>query len=145
MKIIEKFVNWITFNGKKETSEKLILQSLKYLQKQHKKKNSENLFKLALLHTTPIFWVYIYTNKKRRKKTFWELPGLIKNKMAWISLAIRFILQTTQKDKKPFYIKLSKEIYNSSNTNGKSTSILLKDTLHQKVITQKNYIKFYKW
>jgi small subunit ribosomal protein S7 len=144
MKIIEKFVNHITLNGKKATSEKLIIQSIKYLQKRYKNKNSDDLIKLALVYSTPIFWIYIYRNKKRRKKTFWELPGLIKNKLAWISLAIRFILQSIQQqEKKPFFIKLNKEL--SNNITGKSTSILLKNTLHQKVVTQKKYIRFYKW
>ena len=64
-KIIDKMLNHITKHGKKIKSEKIVLQSVKALQKPFKKQ-SKKIFQLSLLLTTPIFNIFI--KKKKEKK-----------------------------------------------------------------------------
>jgi ribosomal protein S7 len=65
--IKKKIENHLMRNGEKKTSEKLLLQSLKELQKTSSKQ-TKNLIKLALTQTTPIFKLQKIENKKQRKK-----------------------------------------------------------------------------
>ena len=49
-----KFINYLMDNGQKKTSEKILLKSLKELQKSSIKK-SIRILKLALIYSIPIF------------------------------------------------------------------------------------------
>jgi len=65
--IKNKLINNITLDGKKKTSEKILLKSLKELQKSSKKQSKE-LVKLALVQSTPVFKLHRISNKKLKKK-----------------------------------------------------------------------------
>ena len=54
IKIKNKITNHLMLNGKKKTSEKILLKSFKELQK-YSKKQSKKLIKLALIFSTPNF------------------------------------------------------------------------------------------
>ena len=66
MKIQIKYINHLTRKGKKETSEKQLVKKFKTLQK-ISNKNSEKLFQLILLFSTPIFKLHRLTIKKKKK------------------------------------------------------------------------------
>jgi ribosomal protein S7 len=146
MKILNKLINHITLNGKKETGEKNIIKSIKNLQKSSFKKTSE-IVKLALIYSTPIFKIHKIKNKKKKKKNqkIKEIPGFIKDQKARISLAIKFILQNIKKKEKNniFYEKFTKEIL--LNATSKSNSIQFKNELQKNVLTKKRYLFFYRW
>ena len=67
IEITRKLVNHLVINGKKPKSEKIVLKSIKALQKTSKK-SSQKLFQLALIYNTPIFKLNTITQKKRKKK-----------------------------------------------------------------------------
>ena len=87
-----KIMNHSIRNGKKHTSEKLLLKSFKELQKSSNKQ-SKKLIELAIIHSTPVFKIHKYKNKKQ-KKNIKETIFLIISTKAKISLAIKFILIT---------------------------------------------------
>jgi len=74
--ILKKFSNYLTKNGNKQTSEKLLLNSFKIIQKVQKTKNFKEILKLALVNSSPV----IYIKKiKRRKKLALEFPFILKD------------------------------------------------------------------
>ena len=146
MKIKNKLINHLLLNGKKETGEKNLLKSLKELQK-NSNKNSNNIFQLALIHSTPIFKLHKITNKHKKKKSekFKEIPGLVKNKNIRTSLAIKFILINAKKKEGSlnFPKKFNKEIL--SNAENQGFSIQIKNNLQKDVLKKKRYFLYYKW
>ena len=142
MKIKNKLINQITINGKKEISEKILIKSLKELQKNSTKKY-KNIIQLVLIHTKPIFKLHIIKNKKRKKKRVKEIPGFIKNKSSRISLSMKFILQNIKKGNNTFYKKLWKEILLDAKNQG--NSIQTKMELQKEILTKKHYFRYYRW
>lgn len=142
LEIKKKLINHIMINGEKKTSEKIILNCYKELQKKTKKKTNE-LIKLAVISASPIFKLHIITNKKSKKKKVKEIPAFITNNNYRISLAIKFIISSIQKKGEHFYNKLNKEII--LNSQQKGDAVQLKNNLQKKVLMRKKYLKFYRW
>jgi ribosomal protein S7 len=144
IEIHKKFINQVMKNGGKQTSEKIILKSFKELQKKSLKKSNE-IIKLALLYSIPVFKFNIITNKKvkKNKKKVKEIPSFITNTNSRISLAIKFILKTIKKKKEIFYSKLNKELLLNSQKKGET--IQMKNDLQKEIIKKKRYLKFYRW
>jgi ribosomal protein S7 len=131
-------------NGKKTTSEKVILQSFKELQKNSLKKTNE-IIKLALIYSIPIFKLNVIKNKKvkKKKQKLKEVPSFITNNNSRVSLAIKFILKTIKKKKEIFYNKLNKELLLNSQKKGET--IQIKNILQKEILKKKRYLKFYRW
>lgn len=145
VEIKKKIENHLMQNGEKKTSEKLLLQSLKELQKTSSKQ-TKNLIKLALTQTTPIFKLQKIENKKQRKKNrkIKEVPFFILNNETRLSLAIKFILKVIKKKKaKNFYTKLNQEILQNIKMEGEASEV--KNNLQKQVLLNKRYFYFYKW
>jgi small subunit ribosomal protein S7 len=141
----KKFINHLIKNGEKKTSEKLLLQSLKELQKETTKQ-PKTLIKLALANSTPIFKLHKIENKKQRKKNrkVKEIPSFLSSQKARVSLAIKFIIKVTKKKKtKRCFEKLNKEILLNINNTGEAS--LIKNDLQKQVLLNKRYFQFYKW
>ena len=143
--IQNKLINHLMRNGKKKTSEKVLLKSFKDLQKRSKKK-SRNIIKLALIYSTPIFKFHRIKNKKVKKRTnnVREIPSFISNTRSRTSLAIKFIL-TSIKNKKEHksYKKLKNEII--LNATNKSNNIQVKNDLQKNILVKKHYFLYYRW
>jgi small subunit ribosomal protein S7 len=148
MKIFEikkKIVNHLMVNGEKKTCEKILLQSLKELQKESTKQAKE-LIKLAITFSTPVFKLHKIENKQQKKKNrkIKEIPSFISSKKARISLAIKFVLEATRKKKlNNFYRKLNAEIF--LNVKHKGEAVQIKDELQKQVLLNKRYFYFYRW
>lgn len=142
IEIKKKLINQVMKNGEKKTSEKIILQSFKELQKNSFKKTNE-LVKLAVIYSIPIFKLNKIKNKNKKKKNLKEIPSFITSNNSRVSLAIKLILKTIKKKKENFYSKLNKELL--LNSQQKSETIQLKNNLQKKVLTKKRYLKFYRW
>lgn len=141
----KKIINHLVKNGEKKTSEKLLLQSFKELQKESKKQ-SETLIKLSLANSTPIFKLHKIENKKQRKKNrkIKEIPSFLSSNKARISLAIKFILKVTNRNKtKKYFEKLNKEILLNISQTGEAS--IVKNDLQKQVLLNKRYFQFYKW
>lgn len=145
IEIKKKLINHLMRNGEKKTSEKILLQSLKELQKTSLKR-TKKLLKTALVNTSPVFKLHVIKNKKQKKKNrkIKTVPFFIYNNLARVSLAIKFILKTvTSKKAANFYIKLNEEILLNSKQQGET--IKLKNEIQKQVIANKRYFKFFKW
>lgn len=142
LEIKKKLINHIMVDGEKKTSEKIVLNCFKELQKKSKKKTNE-LIKLAVISTTPVFKLHTITNKKSKKKKIKEVPAFITNNNYRISLAIKFIINSIKRKKEHFYNKLNKELLLNSQQKGEA--VQLKNSLQQKVLIKKKYLKFYRW
>jgi ribosomal protein S7 len=144
IEIKKKLINHIMKNGEKKTSEKVLLQSVKTLQKNCVKETQE-IIKLALMYSTPIFKLHRIKNKKLKKKNrkIKEIPSFITNNNYRISSAIKLILKSVKKKPKNFFINFNKEILLTSQKKG--DSIQLKDELQKQVLVNKRYFNFYRW
>jgi ribosomal protein S7 len=145
MKIKTKLINLLTTDGKKEVGEKNLIKSLKELQKNSNKKDSE-ILNLALIYSAPIFKLHRIKNKKikkNRNKKFKEIPGFIKSQNSRISLAIKFILLSIKNKSETFYKKFNKEILTSAAQN--SNTIQIKNELQKNIQTKKHYFRYYRW
>ena len=124
--------NQTTFNGNKFKSEKLIYKSLKKIQKNKKTKNFKQLFKTAIINSSPIF--YIKTVKRKRKKNT-EFPFIL-SKNIRVGYSLKFILHYTNEFKNSeFYNRLNSELIHScekSSNSFKKTEKIYKETFLKK-------------
>ena len=145
IEITRKLVNHLVINGKKPKSEKIVLKSIKALQKTSKK-SSQKLFQLALIYNTPIFKLNTITQKKRKKKKqkVKIIPAFISNKASRISFAIKFIVTTaSKKSNQPLFQKLLNEILISSRN--KSDAVERKKDTQKQALLNRHLFKYYRW
>ena len=141
-KIITKLLNHLTKNGKKVKSEKIILQSIKELQKPFKKQNKK-VIQLSLILSSSIFKLLVTTQKKRKKIKNKISSSFIIRQNARISFAIKSIIKETKKSKTQyFYQALKKKIMETSNLEG--PVITQKSETQKKVLLNKHLFKYYK-
>lgn len=137
-----KIINHLISNGKKNTSEKLLLKTIKELQKTSLKQ-SKKLVNLAIILSIPVFKVHKMI-KKTKKKKIREIPVIISSKKARISLSIKFILTTLkEKSLKYFYIKFYQEIF--LNIKNESSAILNKNKIQKNALLKKHFFYYYRW
>lgn len=139
-----RIYNTSLIHGKKKTTEKILLKSLKNLQKKSKK-NSKKIFLSAIKHTAPTLQMNKQKFKKKKKKSFKEIPVFVKNKETRINLALKFIISHSiiRTDTSYFYKKLSNEILDSSIL--KSLSITTKTEIQKQVLLKKKIFLKYRW
>lgn len=145
IEIKNKLTNHIMINGEKKTSEKILLKSFKELQKKNKKQ-SKNLFQLAIIYSTPVFKLHKISNKKLKKKKgkIKEIPAFIASTSSRTSLSIKFILESLKKRKTDnFYLNLKQEVVLASQS--KSAAVELKNNLQKQILVNKRLFKFYRW
>lgn len=139
MNLKKKIFNQIMSNGNKPTSEKIILKSLKQIQKIHTKKKFDELLKLGLINSSPI--VYLKHIKRKRKQTI-EFPFLLQFNSR-LFYGIKFILNNCKsKNSNSFYKQLELELINSSKNLSKSVE--KKKNLHQQAFLKKKFAN-YRW
>jgi ribosomal protein S7 len=139
-----KIVNVFMKNGKKHTSEKILLKSSKLLQKSSKK-NFQNLVQLAIINTTSAFKLNEQVMKKGKRKSTKVTPSFILKDSLRVMTALKFIRNTVQKNKSStnFYKNLANEILASSSL--KSQSIEQKTKLQTQILLNKRYLSKFKW
>jgi ribosomal protein S7 len=146
IEIKKKIVNHIMFSGKKKTSEKLLLKSVKELNKSSKKQ-IKKLVQLRIIYTTPIFKLHISTNKKQKKRNrkIRILPSFVPQTQIRTSLALRFILANIKKKKSntQFYQSLKQAILQTSKQ--EKSIIEMKNEIQKKALLNKRYFRYYRW
>lgn len=97
--------------GNKATAEKVLIRTVKLLQKTEKNKNFELILKTSILNSSPI--LYVKKIQRKRRRTI-EFPFLLNSKLK-LSYAIKFLILNSKKRKvEPFYRNFNQEILNSS-------------------------------
>ena len=140
-----KLVNHLTANGKKLKGEKIVMQTLKTLQKTLKKP-ATRLILLALTRGTPVFKINTSTQKKRKKKKQIKkiFPAFISNKKTRASFAVKFIVKAALKEKgQPFFQKLLSEIYTASQARG--PAIDSKKETQKQALSNRRLFRYYRW
>jgi len=139
-----KIVNVLMKNGKKHTGEKILLKSLKLLQKSSQK-NFQSLFQLAVINTASTFKLNEQVMKKGKRKSTKIIPFFIINDSLRIMAALKYIKTTVSKTKSSnnFYQGLGKEILASSFS--KSNSIEQKTKLQTQILLNKRYLSKFRW
>lgn len=141
----KKIQNHLMINGEKKTSEKLLLKSLKELQK-NSFKNTKKTVKIAVINASPIFKINTIENKKRKKKQrkIIKVPSFITNNTSRISFAIKLMLRNLKpKKSKIFYEKLYEEILLISEKTGEV--LLFKKELQKQGFLNKYLYKRFRW
>lgn len=148
LKIKEKLLNHIMKKGRKETCEKILLKSVKQLQKETLKK-ALNVVKGALINVIPVFKINtIEIKKKKRKKTIREEPVFLVFNKSRISEAIKLIIKASKKIEKnitSYYLKLVVGLLCDCKGGVESEAVLMKNNIQEKVLAKKKYLKNYRW
>ena len=143
IKIENKIINHIQINGKKNKSEKILLKSIKELQKSSLKQ-TKKIVQSTLILSSPIFKFNIRINQKnKKKKNFKIIPDFIVKKSKRVSFAIKSLL-SKKKEKQNYFKTLKQEIVITFKN--KSNTIESKKKNQNQIKTiNKNLIKYYKW
>lgn len=142
-KLKEKLLNHIFYNGKKKTSEKILTKNFKCLQKSYKKSHNE-IIKLAVVYSTPVFRTIKLKNKRRKKKSIKEIPAFFSTYMFRTSWALKYLTETSnKKSSNIFYEQLQNEMILSAQYLG--DAVKFKNELQNQALKNKKYFKYYKW
>jgi len=135
-----KIQNHIMMSGKKKTAEKLILKSLKLLQKTIPK-NVRTVLKYSVTNSSPT--IYIKSIERNRRNNL-EFPFLLnKNKRLFYGIkSIVFFSNKKLKYSETFFESFNSEILNSSKKVGRSAQKKL-DT-HKEAFLKKKFSN-YRW
>lgn len=140
-----KLINILMKNGNKKTSEKILLKSLKILQKLSIKKHT-NLIQLAVVNSTPTFKINKQNIKKGKRKSLKETPIFIKTSLLRTTLAIKCLKDASyiKNFSLSYFAKnFSQEILSTASL--KSNSIEKKNILQKQILINKKYFFKFKW
>jgi ribosomal protein S7 len=131
-----RFLNYMITNGQKYTSEKLLLDSLKIIQKK-RKKNSKSIIKLSLKSVN----ILLSTIQIKRRKLITSVPFFL-TKSKRLSNSIKLIVKDSRLPKKNLPLGLQHNILKLSANKGdiKSKSI----DIHMSAFINKN-LSNYRW
>lgn len=124
-------------NGNKQTSEKLLFKSVKYIQKLQKKKKFKDILKLSLTSVSPILQI---KNIQRKRKKSIEFPFLLKSNLK-ISYGLKNLVKFGKKSSTNFfYYNFHNELINSCNKTGSGFNF--KKQLHKEAFLKKKFANF---
>jgi ribosomal protein S7 len=140
----QKLTNAIMKQGKKKTAEKILIKSLKLIQKSNKKSH-KNLLKESIINTTPTFKINNQSSKRGKRKVNKEIPAFVKKDSLRTMLSVNFLVLASLKNKElnSFYKKMSQEIIKTSFQ--KSKAIEQKTEIQKQVLMQKRYLLNFRW
>lgn len=144
LELKQKFTNAMMKHGKKKTAEKVLIKSLKLIQK-FNKKNHKNLIKDSIINATPTFKINKQSSKRGKRKVEKEIPAFVKKDSLRTVLSVNFLITASlqNKDSKTFYKKLAEEVLETSFQ--KSKSIEQKTEIQKRVLIQKRYLLKFRW
>jgi ribosomal protein S7 len=143
--IKNKIINHIMVDGQKNTSERILLKSIKNLNKSINKQ-VKKIFQLGLINSSPIFSVHQSENKKfkKKKRKVRIIPFFLTSQKNRTSLSIKFITNSLKKKTKSNYDeKFSQEVLLNSYNKGISLNNLKE--MQKKALQNKKYFSHYRW
>lgn len=137
--IKNKFLNLLMCSGNKQTSEKLLIKSLKKIQTKFTHKNCKDFIKTGLINASPVLFV---KNIKRKRKRTMEFPFLL-NENLRLFYSLKFIIKnSSKKNSQTFYNKLTTELIES--VKNISQSVKIKKNLYKDAALKKKFAN-YRW
>ena len=139
-----KIINTLMINGKKKTGEKILLNSIKNLQRSTSK-NSKSLVQVAIVNSTPTFKLNEQVIKKGKRKATKITPSFITKDSLRIMTTLKLLKTTVNKNKgaSTFHNLVAKEIVASAFL--KSQTVSKKNDLQKQVLMNKRYLSKFRW
>jgi len=139
-----KIINVLMVSGKKSTGEKILLKSVKKLQKVSAK-HFKTLIQMAIINSTSTFKLNEQIVKKGKRKTVRNIPSFVATDQFRIMLSLKSIKDVALKSKgsNEFYESLSNEILMASSLRGQSINV--KTDLQKQILANKRYLAKFPW
>jgi len=139
-----KIVNTLMKSGRKTTGEKILLKSLKSLQKLNGK-NFKTLLHSAIVNSSSAFKVNEQAVKKGKRKATKTTLSFITSDSLRVTTALKLLTRVSarSKDSNFLYKKLVAEILSCSTS--KSQSIDQKNEAQRKALVDKRYLSKFRW
>ncbi len=133
---LEKFINYVMWSGKKETSRKIMYQAFEVIKEKTGNPNPLEIFDLAMKNAGPLTEV----RSKRIGGANYQVPREVRPERR-LALAMRWIRDAARSGKgKPMHIKLADELIAASKNEG--SAIKKKDDTHKMAEANKAFAHF---
>jgi len=133
---LEKFINYIMWNGKKETARKIIYKAFDIIKEKTGNPNPLEIFDLAMKNAGPLTEV----RSKRIGGANYQVPREVRLERR-LALAMRWIRDAARKGKgRPMHLKLAEELIAASKNEG--TAIKKKEDTHKMAEANKAFAHF---
>ena len=133
---LEKFINYIMWNGKKETARKIIYKAFDIIKEKTGNPNPLEIFDLAMKNAGPLTEV----RSKRIGGANYQVPREVRPERR-LALAMRWIRDAARKGKgRPMHLKLAEELIAASKNEG--TAIKKKEDTHKMAEANKAFAHF---
>jgi small subunit ribosomal protein S7 len=133
---LEKFINYIMWSGKKETSRKIVYQAFEVIKEKTGNPNPLEIFDLAMKNAGPLTEV----RSKRIGGANYQVPREVRAERR-LSLSMRWIRDAARKGKgRPMHLKLADELILASKNEG--AAIKKKEDTHKMADANKAFAHF---
>jgi len=133
---LEKFINYIMWSGKKETSRKIVYQAFEVIKEKTGNPNPLEVFDLAMKNAGPLTEV----RSKRIGGANYQVPREVSASRR-LALAMRWIRDAARKGKgRPMHLKLADELILASKNEG--AAIKKKEDTHKMADANKAFAHF---
>ncbi len=133
---LEKFINYVMWSGKKETSRKIVYKAFDIIKEKTGNPNPLEVFDLAMRNASPLTEV----RSKRIGGANYQVPREVRPERR-LALAMRWIRDAARKGKgRPMHIKLAEELIAASKNEG--SAIKKKEDTHKMAEANKAFAHF---
>jgi small subunit ribosomal protein S7 len=133
---LEKFINYVMWSGKKETSRKIIYKAFDIIKEKTGNPNPLEVFDLAMKNAGPLTEV----RSKRIGGANYQVPREVRPERR-LALAMRWIRDAARKNKgRPMHLKLADELIAASKNEG--SAIKKKEDTHKMAEANKAFAHF---
>ena len=133
---LEKFINYVMWSGKKETSRKIMYKALDVIKEKTGNPNPLEVFDLAMKNAGPLTEV----RSKRIGGANYQVPREVRPERR-LALAMRWIRDAARKGKgRPMHLKLADELIAASKNEG--AAIKKKEDTHKMAEANKAFAHF---
>ena len=133
---LEKFINYVMWSGKKETSRKIIYKAFDIIKEKTGNPNPLEVFDLAMKNAGPLTEV----RSKRIGGANYQVPREVRPERR-LALAMRWIRDSARKNKgRPMHLKLAYELIAASKNEG--SAIKKKEDTHKMAEANKAFAHF---
>lgn len=133
---VEKFINYVMEDGKKEVSRKAVYEALDLIKEKAKTENPLEIFDTALKNTAPTMEV----RSRRVGGANYQIPREVRTERRQ-SLSMKWIIEAARNKKgKPIAMKLAEEIISASNNEGEA--VKKRENTHKMAEANKAFAHF---
>ena len=133
---LEKFVNYLMYDGKKETARKVVYDAMDAVKEKAKVEDPLEIFEMAMKNAGPVMEV----RSRRIGGANYQVPREVRAERR-LSLAMRWILGAARAKKgSPMAVRLAEELISASKNEGEA--IKKRDNTHKMAESNKAFAHF---